>query len=356
MFDCIHCSFVADTEEKAYGHLKYHPALECYGCRQSWLLSEERVHGRHLPLPKDKLVTVFRCMLCKFQSPNLRSHFNSHVKPFRCTICPYAGSQKVLLTKHMEHHTPNPHAQFHCPHCSFCHPDPKQDESHLALHGEHKSPDRKEQPAKRQKVEVVEELAPEFINSKEEDGFIVLVDCFPRLSLEVKDPLLKPSPTFLSEQQLCLPREFKPAVRFSEELARIYWEKDNKLAATMGNRTLVIGRVQRGEVPNYEVDITLNHATVSRGVHLLVQTGFDTATLKLDWVVKNFGINGTLLNGKPVNRDNRRLRNGAIIQCGTSPHKLRIEINQSGVDHATAVLVERHKANMEAQRRALLNE
>ena len=356
MFDCIHCSFVADTDEKAYGHLKYHPSLECYGCRQSWLLNEERVHGRHLPVLKDKLVTVFRCMLCKFQSPNLRSHFNSHVKPFRCTICPYAGSQKVLLTTHMKHHKPNPHAQFHCPHCSFCHPDPKQDESHLALHGEHKSPDRKEQPAKRQKVEVEEEPASEFVNSKEEDGFVVLVDCFPRLSLEYKDPPLTISTIPLSEQQLLLPREYKPAPRFSEELARLYWHEKDKLAVMMHNQTLTIGRVQLEDSPNYEVDVPVNDRTVSRGVHLLVQAGFDSATMKLDWIVKNFGTNGTLLDGKPVTRENRRLKNNAIIQCGTSPHKLRIEINQSGVDRATAVLVARHNAAMEAQRRAFADQ
>lgn len=315
MFACVICTFVAKTQEEAYGHLKAHS----------------------------------KCMLCEFKAANLRSHFNTHIKPFRCDLCPYAGSQKAHLTKHKEHHQPNHLARWHCPYCSFCHLDPHQVD-HLYLHGwPHEPPDQQDQPAKRQKVEEVP--AAIFVNSKEEDGFIIL-ETFPRLSLSAsKDVRPIVFPIHNEENELPHPTKYRPADMFLEKLADIYWHGDKpSLVTSIFNTTVTVGRTKN--VPNYEIDVNLECDTVTR-LHLMIKADYDTVAKKITWIAKSFGRNGSYINGQFLARGKRYITDGTIFQCGSSPQKFRLQINPAGVQRATAFLTKRHEL-AEAARQAAL--
>jgi len=302
-------------------------------------------------------------------------------KPHPCTECDFRAAQKATLTNHLKHH--GAEMAYKCKKCSFAHSAKKLVATHEVEHhtsGQVRDDDvvitkivesaskrgasqMDSQTSKRQKLspakpepETQYELTPKDV----EDGFILAsgwkyegLKCPTQLAKDPNRPILvypyedNMIPPLLHTLQK--PRDFNVPIAVIKDPA------SGKVLCEMFYQCITIGRTR--SIPNYEVDVNLEDDTVSKR-HGMIKYIFERSAsgqLSAYFVYVSFGKNGSFVAGTFVGRGRRYLPGDALIQCGTSPIKLKFEIKQQNIQAAHDVLrarIEGEEKRKEAELKA----
>lgn len=286
----------------------------------------------------------------------------------------------------MKHH--GMHAAYNCKFCNFAHTNARTCKNHeLSCHtaAAQKVSQEKEEgdqpaaapavkrtlsealvPTKRQRTKAPTPVEYVLTERDKQNGYMLCTgwEAPKHLENSDKDSYANRAPWHFCPDELMVPPMLHALQKprdFGFPIAVIK-DQEGLTLCEMFYQSITIGRTR--SAPNYEVDVNLEDDTVSKVLspnpqrHGMIKYLFERTSgghFSAYFVYISFGKNGSFVGGSFVARGRRYLPSDTLIQCGTSPVRLRFLILHQNIARAQDVLrarIEVEEARREAELKA----